>query len=438
MKNLFRILIIVLSSTIAFAQAPQKMRYQAVIRDANSNLISNKTVGIRISILQESASGTSVYSETQTPETNVNGLISIEIGDETGFSSIDWTKGSFYLKTETDPTGNTNYTITSTSQLLSIPYALHAKTAETLIGGISLPPGRTKGDMQYWNGTAWVIIPTGKQGQFLQLSESGTPVWAGSPFASLTTTAASSLTTTSVITGGLISDNGSSPITKIGVCYSKLPNPDITDSITTDSIVSGSFVSTITGLTPSTTYYIRAYAMNETGTGYGNEISIITPVPKIGDTYLGGLITYIFQSGDPGYIAGEVHGFIAAPYDQGSGIEWGCTGTAIGCSATAIGTGASNTALIVASCSTAGIAAKVCDNLILNGYSDWFLPSKDELILMYNNLHTYGYGAFSYGHYWSSSETNANSATKMDFLAGSATGSTKSYTNKYVRAMRQF
>jgi len=78
MKNLFRILIIVLSSTIAFAQAPQKMRYQAVIRDANSNLISNKTVGIRISILQESASGTSVYSETQTPETNVNGLISIE------------------------------------------------------------------------------------------------------------------------------------------------------------------------------------------------------------------------------------------------------------------------------------------------------------------------------------------------------------------------
>ena len=108
MKNLFLILILVLSSTIVIAQAPQKMHYQAVIRDANSNLISNKTIGIRISILKESASGTSVYTEIQTPETNSNGLISIEIGDESGFSSIDWTKGSFYLKTEIDPTGNTN------------------------------------------------------------------------------------------------------------------------------------------------------------------------------------------------------------------------------------------------------------------------------------------------------------------------------------------
>ena len=438
MKNLFLILILVLSSTIVIAQAPQKMHYQAVIRDANSNLISNKTIGIRISILKESASGTSVYTEIQTPETNSNGLISIEIGDESGFSSIDWTKGSFYLKTEIDPTGNTNYTITGISQLLSVPYAFHAKTAETLTGGISLPPGNTKGDMQYWNGTEWVIIHAGKPGQYLQLSESGTPVWAGSPVASLTTTAASSQTTTSVITGGLITDNGSSPITKVGVCYSKLPNPDITDSITTDSIVKGGFVSTITGLTPSTTYYIRAYAMNETGTGYGNEIIITTPVPKIGDIYQGGLITYIFQSGDPGYVAGEIHGFIAAPYDQGSGIEWGCTGTAIGCSATVIGSGVANIALIVSGCSTTGIAAKICDDLVLNGYSDWFLPSKDELMLMYNNLHTYGYGAFSYGHYWSSSETNANSATKVDFLIGSPSGSTKSYTNKYVRAMRKF
>ncbi len=439
MRNLFLILFTLLSISMIFAQAPEKMHYQAVIRDAGGNLISNKTVGIRLSILQQSATGTSVYTETQAPSTNANGLISIEIGGGTGFSAIDWTKGPFYLKTETDPTGGTNYSIIGTSQLLSIPYALHAKTAESLTGGISLPPGLNKGDMQYWNGTAWVIIPAGKPGQYLQLSDAGTPGWAGSLFASLTTTAASSITTTSVVTGGLITNDGGSKITTAGICYSKSPNPTINDSvITADSIVQGSFTSTITGLTANTTYYIRSYSINEVGVGYGNEISITTPTPKIGDTYLGGLVAYIFQSTDPGYVAGETHGYIAAPYDQGSGNQWGCTGTAMGCSATAIGSGASNTALIVAGCSTAGIAARVCYDLELNGYNDWFLPSKDELRLMYINLHTYGLGHFSYGHYWTSSETNANSATKQDFLTGDQTGSTKSYTNKYVRAMRQF
>jgi hypothetical protein len=84
---------------------------------------------MRISILQSSSSGTVVYTETQTPTTNANGLVSIEIGGGAGFDAINWANYTFFIKTETDPTGGTTYTITGTSQILSVPYALHAKTA---------------------------------------------------------------------------------------------------------------------------------------------------------------------------------------------------------------------------------------------------------------------------------------------------------------------
>ena len=98
-----------------------------------NNLVTNQTVGTRISILQGSASGTAVYVETQTPTTNTNGLVTIDIGTGsvvTGtFSTIDWSSSTYYIKTETDPAGGTSYSITGTSQLLSVPYALYAKTA---------------------------------------------------------------------------------------------------------------------------------------------------------------------------------------------------------------------------------------------------------------------------------------------------------------------
>jgi len=108
-----------------YAQAPQKMSYQAVIRNAGNTLIANHSVGMKISILQGT---TPVYVETQTSSTNANGLVSIEIGDGTvvagNFSAIDWANGPYFLETETDPTGGTVYSITGISQLLSVPYAL--------------------------------------------------------------------------------------------------------------------------------------------------------------------------------------------------------------------------------------------------------------------------------------------------------------------------
>lgn len=141
MKKIITVCAVLLMTASVFAQAPEKMSYQAVVRDGSNALVSSTAVGMQISILQGSASGTAVYVETQTPTSNANGLVSLEIGAGTvvsgTFNTIDWANGPYFIKTETDPTGGTSYTITSTSQLLSVPYALHAKTAESVTGGSS-------------------------------------------------------------------------------------------------------------------------------------------------------------------------------------------------------------------------------------------------------------------------------------------------------------
>jgi len=116
-----------------WAQSPQKMSYQAVIRNSSDKLVVNQKVGMQISILKGSETGTVVYTETQKPTTNINGLVSVEIGTGTtsdNFSAIDWANGPYFIKTATDPTGGTTYTINGVSQLLSVPYALYAKNVE--------------------------------------------------------------------------------------------------------------------------------------------------------------------------------------------------------------------------------------------------------------------------------------------------------------------
>ncbi|WP_422359152.1 hypothetical protein [Reichenbachiella sp.] len=134
MKQLLFTLTCILFSSTLFGQNPNKISYQAVVRNAEGTPITT-AVGMQISILQGTASGTTVFSETHTPTPNSNGLVSIEIGAGTTvsgtLSEIDWSNGPYFLKTETDIAGGTNYTISGTSQLLSVPYAMHAKTAET-------------------------------------------------------------------------------------------------------------------------------------------------------------------------------------------------------------------------------------------------------------------------------------------------------------------
>ena len=119
----------------ATAQAPQKMSYQSVLRNSSNALLANTQVGIKISVLQGTVSGNAVYTETQTPTTNANGLVSLQIGtgaNQTGtFAGIDWSAGPYFIKTETDPAGGTTYSITGTQELLSVPYALYAKNGIT-------------------------------------------------------------------------------------------------------------------------------------------------------------------------------------------------------------------------------------------------------------------------------------------------------------------
>jgi uncharacterized protein (TIGR02145 family) len=171
---------LVFQSVFVFAQSPQKVSYQMVVRNASGELVKESAVGVRMSILQGSAEGTAVYVETHAPQSNVNGLVSLEVGSgtpvENTFAGIDWASGPYFLKAETDPAGGSSYSISGISEILSVPYALHAKTVETETDP-SVPTGTQTGEMQYWNGSEWVTVPTGNEGQVLTFT-AGAPTWS--------------------------------------------------------------------------------------------------------------------------------------------------------------------------------------------------------------------------------------------------------------------
>lgn len=372
MKRQITLIVIAILAFGVSAQSPQRMSYQCVVRNASGILLANQSVGLRISILQNTSTGTIVYQETYSPkpQTNANGLLSIEIGSgipSTGtFSAINWSGGIYYLKTETDPSGGTNYTISGTSQLLSVPYSFYAEKAAN-----GITPGTTPkaGDILYNTGTSWELLSKGTDGQVLKI-ETGLPKWKpvsefagaiplavftvsqltgstaqgitadasgvvddvdlttalqvrwrwedGGTFTAWTTTktasnqyttegqknitlevkdsqgnvgtaskginidntrfmpvvftgAASNITTTSVTCGGNIITSGNSEITARGVCWSTSQDPTIANSKTTDGTGLGFFSSSITGLATGTTYYLRAYATNSIATSYGNQ-----------------------------------------------------------------------------------------------------------------------------------------------------------------------
>jgi uncharacterized protein (TIGR02145 family) len=158
MKKIYTFILALVVSASLWAQAPQKFSYQAVVRGANNDLLANKPVGMKISLLQVTETGTAVYVETQTPTSNANGLVSIAIGGGTkvsgDFATIDWANGPYFVKTETDPAGGTSYSLTTTSQLLSVPYALNSKESGNGIKSVSLT-----GDTLFLTNGNFLIIP---------------------------------------------------------------------------------------------------------------------------------------------------------------------------------------------------------------------------------------------------------------------------------------
>lgn len=346
MKRIITICAALVMTASVFAQSPEKMSYQAVVRDGNNVLVTSTAVGMQISILQGSTSGTAVYIETQTPTTNANGLVSVELGNGTvmsgNFTTIDWTNGPYFIKTETDPTGGTTYSITGTSQLLSVPYALHAKTAETVTGtitetdpifGASVASGITGTDTTYWNN---------KQ----------------------------------------------------------------------DQLTAGNNIS-IVGNT------INATAGGSSYTFY------------LGQDTLGGIVFYIYIGSD-----GNQHGLIVNPGE--STAQWQSSG--ITTNATRSWDGVYNMNLM-----TGSPAKTYCQGLSTGGYTDWYLPSVDELsILWHNRFHANNaLNAGSYtllsnvAYYWSSTERDATGAFDLYFYNGSTGDNNKTFTYS-VRAVRAF
>ena len=452
MKRIFTILAAVLMTATVWGQSPEKMSYQAVIRNSSNALVTSTNVGMQISILQGSETGTVVYTETQTTSTNANGLVSLEIGSGTvvsgTFATIDLANGPYFIKTETDPTGGTNYTIAGTSQLLSVPYALHAKTAEivtetdpiytgseaasitasdiTNLGNLS---GTNTGDQDLstlatktalGDSTALVRSEIPDVSGFL-ITETD-PSYTSSQAANITTTDITNLSNLSGINTGDQDLSTLATTTALGDSTAQLRSeiPAVADGSETQ-VTAGTNVSvTGSGTTAS------PYVVNATG----------ATALAIGDSYQGGIIFWLDATGQ--------HGLIAATADQSTGIQWyNGTYRYTGTTGDGLYAGSMNTAMIVATQmsdnQTGNFAAKVCaDYSVTVGgviYGDWYLPSKYELNLLY--LQKAVVGGFASASYWSSSEDNVYSAWGQYFANGNQNASNKG-TTLYVRAVRAF
>ena len=265
------VMLLVSSSMNLEAQTNNGINYQAVIRNTDNSLVTNRTVIVRISILKDSINGQTVFSELHQTTTNANGLINVEIGKGfvvTGvFNSIEWHKGPFFIKSETSPNNDAVYSIVGTSKILNTPLALHSKSAEKL-----LMPNLAAGDMMYFDGSNWVRIPKGLPRQILTMTTSGVPAWRflsdfnlSAP--SATTLPPTNIAPTSALLHGIVNANGMNttvvfeygPSTSYGFEIAATPSQAGADTNLSVSVL-------LSDLSPGLSYHLRLKATNSFGT----------------------------------------------------------------------------------------------------------------------------------------------------------------------------
>lgn len=260
----------------------------------------------------------------------------------------------------------------------------------------------------------------------------------------LTTTAASTITEKDAVSGGNITLQGASAVTARGVCWGTSPNPVIgSANQTTDGTGIGNFTSNITGLELATTYYVRAYATNTAGTGYGNQISFTTlaaPPYEWGQSRDGGTVVYILSRGEPGYDANTQHGLIATVSTPGVTYAWANPAQNITGTSDALGSGLANTMAIYNAIGTsqASYAARYCYELVTGGKDDWYLPSDTEL------LYVAGFSSYlppadnaTVGQFWTSTMATSTEARYVNFGSRSSTLLSQTRTLRVI-AVRSF
>lgn len=240
------------------------------------------------------------------------------------------------------------------------------------------------------------------------------------------TSAVSGINSNSAVTGGDITSNGGSAISAKGICWNTSPNPTTANNTLSGGTGTASFVSVMSSLPVNTTYYVKAYATNSTGTGYGNEVTFATAY-LIGELFGGGRVFYVDNT--------KIHGLIVALTDQAAGAQW--AGTFTSPNAYSYTNGVSNTNKIIALLGTSN-AAGACRTYTGGGFSDWYLPARDELGILYsqrnvmNNYNTY--------YYWSSTESTSyiGFASAINFGGGTISDNSLKTDLYHVRAIRAF
>jgi hypothetical protein len=401
MKKLYSLIVALLILVTLMGQAPESFKYQAVLRNARGDIKASTASVIGIDILKGSATGIKVYSETHNVTTDSYGLINLEIGNGTStlgtFSDVNWSAGSYFLKLIVD--GN----VMGTAQLLSVPYALYAKSSGNEISNFDFTSAAS-GDILQFNGTKWVKL---------------TPNYATSSHTH------SDATTTA---SGFMS----------GADKTKLDGMQNANGSET-KVTAGTNV-TVTGTgTTSAPYVINASA---TGTAH-----------YIGENYGGGIVFYVYDNGQ--------HGLIAAPEDNsvfnGGGYdtyfpwEYGYPNYT-GASGDGLGSGIMNTALAIATQigndASGNFAARVSTDYksTMNDitYGGWYLPSIYELNLLYKQKSVIG--NLSEDIYWSSTEYQYSYTYFQNFIDGNISYDYDSYYDTFfdkstyflVRAIRAF